>query len=204
MGDQTRARADSTDELVDRFVAAVNAGYREPISPDPDGSPYPTSILIGAPDEHGWYDWAIKPYAGVDWIEPTEQRLGRRLHAAYRSLVTRYIFPSFEAGDVLFFANTPEGTEFYEFRARLLLDEYLYPTLLRARFVQIGQPAEGSYDPVCFAPWADSEEDAPLVRLDHESILCDGVVEVVNEVAPSLRHLMTAVIERADAMPHGE
>ena len=183
----------SIDHLVDRFVAAVNAGEHDPV--DVDFGEGGQSILVGEPDQYGCYDWAIKPYAGIDWIEPIEKQLGRQLPIIYRSLMTRYIFPNFDAGQVLFFGNTPEGTQHYEYRARVFCDPYLYPTLLRSRFLQIGLPADGSYDPVCFAPCADSEEDTPLVRLDHEWILCNGLVEVVGEIAPSLRHLMLSVIE---------
>ncbi len=189
------------DLLVDRFVAAVNMGYREPVNIEIHE--VPPSVLVGEPYEDGWSDWAIKPRSWSMWIESVEERLGRSFPAVYRSLVTRYVFPSFEAGDVLFFANTPEGTELRELRSRLFSED-LSPPLLRSGYIQIGQPAGESYDPVCFAPYAEDATDGPLVRIDHEGIIQGDVVEVMAEVAPSLRHLMNSVIEAAGLRPYGE
>ena len=114
---QREKAIEAVDSLVDRFVAAVNVGHREPVNTEVEG--VPPSVLIGEPDEHGFCDGAIKPYAPVTWIEPLERRLGYTLPDLFRSLVTRYIFPAFEAGDVFFFAHTPEGTKFKEFRTRV-------------------------------------------------------------------------------------
>ena len=55
----------------------------------------------------------IDPGSGVfrrlesaPWIDALETKLPRRLPASFRSLVTRYVFPRFEAGGLHFFANT--------------------------------------------------------------------------------------------------
>jgi len=106
------------DYLIDRFVDVVNTGSREPVDPDDT----PPSVLVGEPNEYDNYNWRIKPLASIDWVEPLEKRLGFRIPAVYRSLIARYIFPAFEFGDIFFFANTPEGTAFFEFRDRLFAD----------------------------------------------------------------------------------
>jgi hypothetical protein len=193
-----REKARDIDSLVDRFVAAVNAGYRDPVILDIDQTP--PSVLVGEPDEYDAYDWAIKPYAPIDWVEAMEARLPRRFPAVYRSLITRYIFPSFDAGGVWFFANTPEGTEYSELRTRIF-DPSLFPALQRGGYVQIGNPGAGfiSYDPVCFDPSRGDNHDRPLVRIDHEGILIDDEVHITEEVAPSLAHLMRAVIAAGGA-----
>ncbi len=46
-----RVKSSGIDELVDRFVAAVNAGYRDPVSADIYG--IPPSVLVGEPDHFG-------------------------------------------------------------------------------------------------------------------------------------------------------
>jgi hypothetical protein len=189
-----REKARDIDPLVDRFVAAVNTGHREPVMVDIGQTP--PSVLVGEADEYGFGDWQIKPYAAIDWVGAVEERLLRRFPAVYRSLITRYIFPGFEAGDVFFFANTPEGTEYYELRAAIFGP--LASTLHSLGYLQIGNPADRSYDPVCFDPSRGDNHDRPLVRIDHEGIPINEV-HVTEEVAPSLAHLMRAVIEAGGA-----
>lgn len=176
------------DILIDRFVNAVNTGTREPVDPEET----PPSVFVGEPNEYGEYDWSIKPFVSV-WIENLEERLGFQIPAAYRSMVTRYIFPAFEFRDVFFFANTPEGTAFREFRDRVYLDECMSPKLLSAGYLQFGNPYETNYDPVCFDMNRASETDAPIVQIDHEWILCDDKIVVVREIAPSLATLIESL-----------
>lgn len=193
-----RVKTADIDRLVDQFAAAVNAGHRNHVSADVYD--IPQSVLFGDPDEYGQYDWAIRPYAPIDWIEPIEQRLPRRFPAVYRSLVTRYTFPNFEVGGVHFFANTPEGTAYYELR-RLIFSADLFRVLQPAGYLQIGQPRLVNYDPVCFAPGRRDSHDSALVQLDHEWILIHDRIEIVCEVAPSFQQLMASVIEKADRRP---
>lgn len=186
------------EQLVDQFVAVVNASYREPVNVEADGTP--PSVLVGNPDGDGWCDWAIRPYAGISWVEPLQQRLGRNFPAVFRSLVTRYIFPSFEVDGVFFFANTPEGTEFRELRARIFSQD-LFSALKRSGCLQIGQLAGGGYDPVCLALDYGDGTDCPLVQIDHEDVLMHGVVTVVRRIAPSLCHLMGSAVEGTGSRP---
>jgi hypothetical protein len=195
-------KAASIDQLVDRFVAAVNAGHREPASVEFDG--IPPSVRVAELDEPGWYDWAIKPYAPIDWIDSVERRLPRRFPTVYRSLVARYIFPSFEAGDVAFLGNTPEGTDYYELRDRIFSDGLLSAALLHGGYIQIGNPAGVNYDPICFVPDRGNDDDRPLVRIDHEGILIHDELQVIKKIAPSLSHLMNLVIEATGLQPAAE
>jgi hypothetical protein len=73
------------------------------------------------------------------------------------------------------------------------------PVLLKAGYVQIGNPYWYNYDPVCFAP-QQSRQDPPLVQIDHESVLQFGKIETKREVAPSFIHLLNCLV-RDDEMP---
>lgn len=176
------------DYLIDCFVDTVNTSSREPVY-EPDTPP---SVFLGEPEDDGSCDWRIKPLVAIDWVETLEARLPFRIPAVYHSLVARYIFPAFELGDIYFFANTPEGTAFHEFRARIFLDEHMSPKLLEQGFLQLGNPAGGGYDPVCFDMNRASETDAPVAQLDHEEILCNDRIVIVHEVAASLSDLIKA------------
>jgi len=181
-----------SDCLIDRFVEKVNTGYREPIILDIDDTP--PSVLVGEPDESGCIDWMIKPYTNVDWIEPLEEKLGHKLPIAYRSLLTRYIFPAFEFSDLWFFANTPEGTDYYELRDRIFCDEALFKSLWPAGFIQFANPAGGNYDPVCFDLNHGSKNDCPIVQIDHEGILCYDTIKIVKQIARSFRDFLESAI----------
>src|SRR3989442_14993954 len=48
---------------------------------------------------------AFRRVESAPWIDALEARLPKRLPASFRSLVTRYIFPPFNAGGLSFFEN---------------------------------------------------------------------------------------------------
>lgn len=179
------------DNLVDSFVKKVNTSYRDPVHINIDKTP--PSVLVGEPD-FGFSDWMIRPCAEIDWVEPLEQKLGCRFPAAYRSLITRYIFPGFNAGDILFFGNTPEGTDNWELRERIFCDPGLRDTLLPRGYIEFGKRDQTIYDPICFDMNRKSLMDCPVVQIDHEYAF-DGIIEIIRQVAPSFRDLLQAVVD---------
>ena len=182
----------SIDDLIDRFVKKVNGSNRDPVIPDVDGTP--PSVLYGTPGSIGDSDWRIKPYV-VDWIEPLEAQIGFVFPTSYRSLVTRYIFPGFQAGKVYLFGNTPEGACFHEMRDRLSRDEAMAPFLLQHGFVQIGCPDQGNYDPICMdhnRPYGSG--DLPLVQFWHEDVVRYQTPTIKAEVASSFEDFVAQMI----------
>jgi hypothetical protein len=183
------------DNLVDDFVSAVNAAPREPVAL----STSPPSVYAGSVDETGFRDWRIKAYSAVDWVDPLESCLHRNLPALYRSLVTRYIFPAFEIGDTLFFANTPEGTDFHELRTRIFSDEHMANFLLPRGFVQFGVwQGYKQYDAVCFdTNRSVGSDDHPIVQIDHEAILCHDTLNIITDLAASFEEMITLAVHTA-------
>jgi hypothetical protein len=184
---KTQRRADLA---IDRFVARVNRSPREPLPADE----VPNFLRDGTTDPGSWeVPWVIRPAASPGaWVDELEGRLPGRLPRSYKSLVTRYLFPAFEVGPVMLFANTgtelPEGLELAQ---AVFWDRHLCTPLLGAGFVQFGRIAGGGYDPVCFDlnRRANSGE-CPIIHLDHEAALMDQRVEVVAELAPSFLGLV--------------
>ena len=158
-----------TTQLVDMFVERNNASHREP------------QALEG---------WRIRRSDNVARIGVLEKRTGVRFPPSFRDLLSRYSFPAFECGSMLFFANTGEDVP-WELATRLFLDPHLSPVLLRAGYLQIGNPAFFNYDPVCFAPGKATEERR-IVQLDHETMLQFGKLRIVREIASSFIELMRA------------
>jgi len=109
-----------------------------------------------------------------------------------RYFVANYSFPAFEFGSLMFFANTGVDT-FWELGKRLFQDQHMSPHLLKAGFLQIGNPFFYNYDPVCFDCNSPRIEKR-IVQLDHEAILQQGQMTVVKEIAPSFVDFLHTVV----------
>ena len=169
--------------LVDAFVERINSGPRDLQSCDEvpeslrEASPVPDQM----PDDHT--EWRIVRADNRERILRLEDRIGRVFPPSFLDLVSRFSFPAFEYGPLLFFANHCEET-FWDLSRRLFSDPTMSPALLSAGFIQIGNPYFYNYDPVCF----DCNLGAPeprLVQLDHEAILCNSEIRIVREIAAS-------------------
>ena len=181
------------DRLIDEFVALVNAGRREPVWEEEA----PPSVRGEQTDQHGdYFDWQIRPCADVDWIVPLEQRLGFTLPKLYRSVVSRYIFPSFHHPSLFLYGNTPEGTDHWEFRNRLFLDETLSRVLLANRYLQFANPYPNNYDPLCFDMNRPTDNgDYPIVVVNHTQILCFDTLDVLLEMSPSFGDMIRRILD---------
>jgi hypothetical protein len=118
-----------------------------------------------------------------------EGRLPFRLPRTFRSLISRYLFPSFEIDPIKFFSvGAPE--ESTEFQFAVFGDRYMSPFLFKNGFLQFARPAGGSYDPVCFDFRASARKSEPaVVCIDHEEILCNERIRVTESLSPSF-HLL--------------
>ena len=131
------------------------------------------------------------------WVEALEAKLPRRFPASFRSLVTRYAFPPFDAGGLSFFANTG-GDSPEELGAAIFNDRAIADATLKAGYMQFARPEGGGYDPICFdARRAASNREFPIARLDHEEILCRGRIHVAEKVAGSFYRFAAGFVGRA-------
>jgi hypothetical protein len=139
----------------------------------------------------------FQPIEGAPWLRELEGKLPKRLPASFNSLITRYAFPSFEVGKLSFFANM--GTDDVdEMRVAIFKDRLIAEATLSSGYVQFARPASGSYDPVCFdATQAVSNREFPIVRLDHEEILCRDRIYVSERVADSFYRFASDIVTRA-------
>jgi hypothetical protein len=77
-------------------------------------------------------------------------------------------------------------------------DEHLGATLLPNGYAQFGQGPNTDYDPICFDfRQRQHNGDCPIVRLDHEAILCEGRIWETAQLAPNFRSLVRGTIQRA-------
>ena len=179
--------------LVEAFVDKVNGEPRDALPCDevPESFRVVTSVQDQLPD--GYTEWRIVRADNRDRIQRLQDRLGRPFPPSFLDLVSRFSFPAFERGPLLFFANHREET-FWDLSRKLFLDPTMSLALLSAGFIQIGNPYFYNYDPVCFDCNAGATEPR-LVQLDHEAILCDRKIEIVKEIAPSFIDILKGAVE---------
>ena len=124
------------------------------------------------------------------WLASFEHGLPFRLPPSYRSLLLRYRFPAFAAGAVTVFGNL-DGQSRDDLVVASIRDPVLSSVARANGFIQIGRPASGNYDPICFdLRRRPKSGEAGILRLDHEEILVSGSIRVVEEVAGSFVELL--------------
>ena len=177
------------DQRVDAFVAAVNSSPRGPLPVEEIPEPCKLS-QSEAPD---WFDWQIVRSTSTEWLTDLERRLPFRLPPTFRSLIARYLFPSFEVGPLTLYSvgvSDPDSTEM-ELKLAIFADSHISPFLLRNRLLPFARPADWSYDPVCFDLRNPSRKsEPPVLRIDHEEILCNNRLRVVELVSPRFHELI--------------
>lgn len=177
---------------IDAFVAAVNAAKREPLQSEEMPPPCRRKRESYLPEdwESKWLDWQIVRSTNADWLAELEGRLPFRLPPTFRSLVSRYLFPFFDAGPIQFFSVGVEEP-YTEFRSAVFGDRSMSPFLLKNGYVQFARPAGGSYDPICFDfTISPRKSEPPVVHIDHEEILCDERIRVIESLSPAFHRFI--------------
>jgi hypothetical protein len=182
-------------ELVERFVEKINAGTREPEFLE--SVPVPCRLPASG-DEPLFSDWRVVRSHESSWIRELEQRAGLRFPSTFRELIGEYLFPRFECGPLSFYAvglseESPEF-KFEELRGVIFKDAGLTDFLLPRKLFPFARPRTWDYDPICFDFREDPKaKDAPVIRVDHEAILCNDRLRISDHVAPSFRELLSSL-----------
>ena len=131
------------------------------------------------------------------WIESLEKLLPKRFPVSYGSLITRYAFPAFDAGGIHFFANT--GNHSLDELSVAIFQDPLIGQMTHANgFIMFARPEGGSYDPICFdARRSANNREYPIVRLNHEDILCRNEIGSPTKIADSFYRFASDFVLRA-------
>jgi hypothetical protein len=183
--------AENEDNLVDAFVADLNAAGFEPKFQNEVPEELRTSTA-----DYDTFNWQIRSAPLNTWVKELDEKLPQRWPKAFTSLIQRYRFCNFEIGPLMLFSNSGHQL-FYELSDRTFKDKGIFPTLHKHGFLQFGLPHETNYDPVCFDMKRRNRADAPIVQLDHEEMLQWSRIRVVQEIAPSFaQFIQRAMTER--------
>ena len=131
------------------------------------------------------------------WVDTIESLLPKRLPVSYRSLISRYAFSTFDADGILFFANTGDQSG-DELAVALFNDRNIANVTLSNGYIQFARPDTGSYDPICFdARHSANNREYPIVRLDHENMLCRNEIGPATNIAASFYRFVYDFVRRA-------
>ena len=121
------------------------------------------------------------------------------LPSLYETLLLSYRWAEADLTAYRLLANEPDD-DFAPLLSAMQADKHLLATLTANGFVPFGKGPDTSHDPVCFDfKRRQTSGDCPIVRLDHEAILCHGRIGAVTELAPNFRSLVISTIKRSAA-----
>jgi hypothetical protein len=174
------------DAAIDAFVARVNASPREPCWREE----VPFKLYVGDAHPDGFSDWRVGEAPDPERVPLLEARLPGPFPRSFRSLVGRYLFMPLDVGGITLFANTDQDLH-CDLRVAIFRDRAIFEHLSRHGLVQFARPDTGDYNAICFdLGRRRADKECAVVEVDHESILIDGKVRVVREVAPSFLDLI--------------
>jgi hypothetical protein len=76
----------------------------------------------------------------------------------------------------------------------------LWESLIPAGYVQFGRGPDIDYDPVFFdIKRRKKNGDCPVIKIDHEEILCNYRIKIVGEIAPTFEELVRSTIRATSA-----
>jgi hypothetical protein len=91
--------------------------------------------------------------------------------------------------------GNPPGESLDGLRTELFRDPALIETCLPHGYIQFASGPNGHYDPICFdTSNKNSDHDFAIVWLDHEEILCNSKIRVIQTIAPSFESLISTAI----------
>lgn len=98
--------------------------------------------------------------------------------ALFRYFTGAYTFSEFSYQGIVFWTNADHFAKYFP-------DKLLDSALVSQKYLPFGQPDCGSYDRICFDMNRKRGRDAPIVRIDHEAMLINDDVRVVETLYPN-------------------
>lgn len=131
-----------------------------------------------------------------DALPEIYRRLPAKFPPLYEQLILSYRWPETDLGVVTLLAN-PDGADLSGLILAIFRDPGLVDVLLPNALLPFAKAGGGDYDPVCFDMRArDKRGDAPIVRIDHEEILCNRRLAITGQIAPTFRALVETIVAR--------
>lgn len=153
----------------------------------------PEQLLTSHVNDLGMARWsAVRLATSPDVLAELYSAVPGPLPKLFESLLLAYRWARVALSEATLFGNPP-GPTLRGFEQEITSDRSLHSVLFENRLVEFGKAPGGSYDPICFDLKRSKGGDCPILRIEHESVLINGRVRVVGEVAPNFRALAQRV-----------
>lgn len=184
-------------ELIDRFVSSFPK--LDEMTEYKDLAPLAWQLRAGEIDEYDQFRWTPSKFAtDRNFLEPLYALLPARFPPLYELLVLSYRWAEVDLQSFRLLPN-PVGKDLSGLLQQIKQDPAFWQQLPRSGYIQFGRGPDMNYDPVCFdIKRRKKNKDYPVVKIDHEQILCNNRIKVVAEIAPSFEDLLIQTIERAN------
>ena len=182
--------------LIDRFVASFEK--LDEMTINEAFSPLASQFAIGDADQYGLKRWCpIKVPTALSELELLYSSLPARFPPLFEHLVLQYRWAEVDLRFYRLLANPP-GEDLRGLLHEMSKDSGLWKVLLPGGHIQFGRGPDVDYDPVCFDIKSRNKNgDCRIVKIDHEEILCNYRIKIVEELASSFEMLMTETIRIA-------
>jgi len=188
---------EADDQLLARFVAALERLGEFWTTHE---NPPPHSLLVGIDeDDWGYLRWRPTLIAtDRDQLDPIYARIPGVFPELYERLVLTYRWLDVDLDSFLLRANPPEPT-LVGLAKWIFGDPAFVEVLIPQGYVPFGSRGYSCYDPFCFDLNSMKDGDCPIIRFEHEAILCHLRIGEYEQVFSSFREMVCATIEEADA-----
>ena len=186
------------DALLGKFVGTFSKlnEMSEPVT----AYPMVAEFAVGAIDEFGWAEWQpAKVKTDPRFLDELYSKLPARFPPLFELLLLSYRWAEVELQLYTLLGNPP-GLDLSRFFEQISSDSGLWQCLIPAGYIQFAKGPDIDYDPVCFDIKARRKnKDCPIVKIDHEEILCNNRIKVVGELAPTFEDLVRQTIRKAES-----
>jgi hypothetical protein len=157
-------------------------------------------LASGKADQYDRKIWRAKfVKTGQNALAPLYQQLPAPFPPLYELLVLSYRWAEVNLQSYRLIANPP-GEDLIGLLRNIMRDEGLRIALISSGFIQFGKGPDVDYDPVCFDIRSRNKAgDYRIVKIDHEEILCNNRIKIMNELAPSFEQLVLNTVQRAES-----
>lgn len=177
-------------ELIQRFVDCFT---RLDDSTFTHNEPPPPEVTVG-PDPNDWKAIRWRPAAMQTSADALRifADIGS-LPSLYQQLILSYRWLGADL-HLLRLLGNPPAPDLQPLVNLMFSDPVLTQTLVPNGYIRFALAPNSSYDPICFDLNRFDDDDCPIVRLDHESILMHDTIGDVTTLFHTFRELLNAVL----------
>jgi hypothetical protein len=178
----------SDEILLERFVATFEKLDRS-IDTDRGVTSNAGDLESDGLDNFGYKPKPLQFQTESTAIDLLYESMPLRFPPLFEKLLLSYRWPEVDLGSFRLAANLP-GEDLSGFFNEISRDQYLWKTLISAEYLPFGKGSDIDYDPVCFDTSSRTGRKLRIVKIDHEEILCNNLIKIVSELAPSFLDLV--------------